>query len=170
MVSPRASKKKCNQSGPYPTGSHIEYNAFEPWWVSPWVVRSWYRSSLVTRRERRPPTFLFLPTIWTQDFFGFLNFYQHFRTCKQSWWDIWFWKLYLSLFFVPFSTVLLISCRFQIRLKSVRLNSFSKNAGISWNRSRSTHSNRVSLNLNMPLWKRLEEKYSNLTVKNEFFL
>ena len=30
MVSPRASKKKCNQSGPYPTGSHIEYIAFEP--------------------------------------------------------------------------------------------------------------------------------------------
>ena len=30
MVSPRASKKNCNQSGPYPTGSHIEYIAFEP--------------------------------------------------------------------------------------------------------------------------------------------
>ena len=29
MVSPRASKKKCNQSGPYPSDSHIEYNAFE---------------------------------------------------------------------------------------------------------------------------------------------
>ena len=28
-VSPRASKKKCNQSGPYPHVSHIEYNAFE---------------------------------------------------------------------------------------------------------------------------------------------
>ena len=30
MVSPRTSKKNCNQSGPYPTGSHIEYIAFEP--------------------------------------------------------------------------------------------------------------------------------------------
>ena len=28
-VSPRASKKKCNQSGPYPDDSHIGYNAFE---------------------------------------------------------------------------------------------------------------------------------------------
>ena len=29
-VSPRASKKNCNQSGPYPDDSHIGYNAFEP--------------------------------------------------------------------------------------------------------------------------------------------
>ena len=28
-VSPRASKKNCNQSGPYPDDSHIGYNAFE---------------------------------------------------------------------------------------------------------------------------------------------